>query len=57
MKIFKILLVSIDFSTNLLIILLDSGGGGSAPRTPTNAYFQNFFKISHKFSKKISIQF
>ena len=40
MKIFKSLLVSIDFLTKFLIISL---------ATPTNAYFQNFLNFSVNF--------
>ena len=47
MKSFKILQFSIDFSTTFLIFSLASGG--SAPRTPSNPYFQNFLKFSLNF--------
>ena len=47
MKIFKILQVSVNISTNFLIISLASGG--SAPEPPIDAYFQNFLYFSLNF--------
>ena len=66
MKIFKILQVSIDFSTNFLKFLLASAA--PPPEPPTNAYLQNslnfsinfrenFVKILKKFSTNLEISF
>ena len=52
MKIFKILEVSIDFSTNFLIFSLASGGSAPPPEPSTNPYFQNFCE---NFDKLLNI--
>ena len=46
MKTFKMLHVSIDFSTNLLII--------PQPEHRTNAYFQNFLNLYLKFRENFN---
>ena len=43
MKIFKIIQLSIDFSTNFFSIFV------SFPEPPTNPYFQNFLNFSLNF--------
>ena len=52
MKIFKILPVSIDCSTNFLIISLDSGVR-PLPEPRKNAYFQNFLNFPINFRENI----
>ena len=45
-------MVSIDFSTQISINSLASGGGGSAPRTPTNAEDHICVNYWHNFREK-----
>ena len=52
MKTFKILLVSIDFSTSFLIISLASGALPQEP--PRNAYFQNFLNFPVNFRENFN---
>ena len=50
MKFFKKFMVSIDFSTQISINSLASGG--FAPEPPTNAYVQNFLNLYPHFRQK-----